>query len=167
MRIFVTGFMGSGKTTAGKKLAAKLKLQFLDLDDLIEKRYGKSINAIFEEEGEESFRKKEHAVLEELSQSDNFILATGGGAPCHYDNMELINRLGISVYLKMTPEALFSRLKEVRQKRPLIKHLDDEELKNYIIEKLMERERYYKKAHIIADGLNIDIKKLIVLIKKK
>ena len=164
MRIFLIGFMGSGKTTAGKKLAGKLNLRFLDMDHLIEKKYNKTVGEIFLSEGEESFRQKEHLLLEELIREDNFVLSTGGAVPCFYNNMELINNCGKSVYLKMTPKALFSRLINARAERPLIKDLDGKELLKFIKEKLKEREPFYQKARITEDALNLNINKLIMVL---
>ncbi len=166
MRIFIIGFMGSGKTTVAKKLAPRLKLSFYDLDKLIEERYNKSIDTIFEDKGEESFRKKENLMLTEISSSDNFILSTGGGLPCFYDNMNMMNSKGKTVYLRMSPLALFSRLKNSKAHRPLIKNLDDGQLKLFIEKKLEEREPYYLRASVIIDALNVDYKRLISEIEK-
>ena len=167
MRIFLIGFMGSGKTTVGKKLAAKLNLQFMDLDKLIESRYNKTISDIFETEGEKSFRNKETHLLEELSHADSYVLSTGGGTPCFNNNMNLINSMGISIYLKMSQSALFSRLKHSRDSRPLIKNLNNGELKKYINIKLKEREEYYENAHFIINALNVKLKNIIQLINNE
>jgi shikimate kinase len=166
MRVFLIGFMGCGKTTVGKKLAAKLDLPFYDLDKLIEDKYNKSVSEIFETEGEASFRKMEHSLLSELSLNEDFVLSTGGGVSCFFNNMDIINSSGVSVYLSMTPQALFSRLKNKRLSRPLIKNLNDNQLLDYITYKLRERLPWYQKAHLIVDALNIDINALVGILNK-
>jgi shikimate kinase len=160
MRVFLIGFMGSGKTIIGKKLANKLQMRFVDMDNLIEETYKKTVSEIFLAVGEDSFRKIEHILLKELVSEDGFVLSTGGGVPCYHNNIDLINNNGKSVYLRMTSQALFSRLVNIRTARPLIKDLDDTELLKFIEEKLKEREQYYLKAQITVDALDININKL-------
>ena len=167
MKIFLIGFMGCGKTTVGKKLAGKLGFNFIDLDEHIERRHGKSVSEIFETEGEEKFRALESAGLKEIIAGDNTVIATGGGTPCFNNNMELINNKGISVYLKMSVDSLANRLGNAKSIRPLIKGLSEEELKNYILNKLTEREAYYLQAHykVKAKDLNVGELAEFVLVK--
>ncbi|MFP4620827.1 MAG: shikimate kinase [Bacteroidales bacterium] len=161
MKIFLIGFMGCGKTTAGKKLADKLSYSYLDLDQFIEQQEQENIRNIFEKKGEKYFREQESKYLKEITRTNDAVISTGGGAPCFYDNMDYMNNAGLTVYLKMKPEQLASRLKNVREERPLIKDKDDSELLQYISNKLNERERHYQKAKLVVDGFNLNIIELL------
>ena len=156
--IFLIGFMGSGKTYWGKIWAQKNGLDFYDLDEIIEAQEGRSIAAIFEKEGEEYFRKKEREALRTFSLKDNCVIACGGGAACFNNNMQWMNENGITVYLSATPQYILLRIKEEKDKRPLINKLNEAELLFFIEQKLKERESFYNQAKIIlpAAGLNDD-----------
>lgn len=167
MRIFLIGFMGSGKTTVGQKLARRLGYSFIDMDKHIEEGKGMSINQIFSKLGESEFRRLEHDLILRIVKMDNVVVSTGGGVPCFNDNMELINQSGISIYLKMTPESLVSRLIHSQSKRPLIRELSSAELPVFIKEKLEEREPYYLKSKYIHDGLDVNIVEIVNMIKGK
>lgn len=143
--------MGSGKSTVGKGLAKNLNLSFIDMDDYIEERNFKSIPKIFEEEGEDGFRKREQKALHELSEFENVVIATGGGAPCFFDNMEVIKRTGKSLYLNGSPRILADRLRQSKVERPLIKGKTYEELVAFIDETLNKREKWYKQADVVLD----------------
>ncbi len=120
-RIFLIGYMGSGKTTVGQLLAEKLGYTFLDMDTYIEGKMFKSVSQIFAELGEEQFRLLEQRSLHEIGEIENVVIATGGGAPCFYDNMEYMNRMGTTIYLKLSPVELSERLETFRtNKRPLL-----------------------------------------------
>lgn len=160
MIVFLIGFMGCGKSRKGKELASKLHWQFIDLDAEIERRVGMTINSYFEQHGEQAFRKLEAECLRQLSDTDNVVVATGGGVPCFENNMDWMNATGTTVYLKMSPEALVSRLAN-RQKRPLIKDLDDQELLIFVESKMAERALVYEQAKFIVDGLNLSASDLI------
>lgn len=138
--------MGAGKTTVGRILAKELGLQFYDLDWYIETRFCKKVSDIFAAEGEEGFRKKERAMLHEVAEFENVVIALGGGAPCFFDNMEYINNQGDTVYLKGTPEVLYQHLQMAKGKRPLLEGKTKEELKEYIQESLEKREPFYSQA---------------------
>lgn len=164
--IFLLGFMGSGKSTLGKKLANKLNQPFFDLDVVIETKENKTITQLFEEKGEEYFRALEHQTLKELiSENSQFVLSLGGGTPCFKNNMQLINANGKSVYLKYNVGILHSRLVNAKTKRPLLQGKSDEELKQFINEKLTEREIFYKQAQFIIEGGNLKVEDLIKLIQ--
>ncbi|MFO7575967.1 MAG: shikimate kinase [Bacteroidales bacterium] len=165
MIVYLTGFMGSGKTTTGRKLAALAGARFVDIDTEIEKAAGKSISRIFSEEGEVHFRKTEYDVLRRIDLTDGAVIATGGGTPCYADNMDYMNNTGITVYLKMTPAALASRLEYAMVSRPLIAGLSGESLNRYISDKITEREPYYLRSQIIFEGLNADAKLLLEKIR--
>ncbi len=152
--------MGSGKTTNGKRLAGHLGYSFLDMDMEIEKDQGMAIARIFETRGEEFFRSLEHELLLKIFNMDNLVISTGGGLPCFSNNLELINKNGVSVYLKLTPEMLASRLKFSGKTRPLIKNLPEDELLNFVYQQLEEREAWYLKATIIYNAMNMNINEL-------
>lgn len=157
MIVYLIGFMGSGKSTVGARLARKLSFNFYDLDEQIEQHESCSISTIFENKGEAYFRLLEHETLIQLSQNNNCIISCGGGTPCFYNNMEIMNNSGFTVYLKLSSEALYSRLKQAKTTRPLLKDKSEIALKDYIKEKLAERESYYLKSKLITSGININV----------
>ncbi len=161
MKIFLIGFMGCGKTTLGTKLAAKLTYEFIDLDKVIEARARTTIAGYFEKFGELKFREFERDTLQRFNYPENIIIATGGGAPCFFDNMEWMNKNGKTIYLSLPPKALASRLKNAKEKRPLIKDLDEDGLIRFITTKLEEREPFYKKAQLIIDGIGLTAEKIV------
>jgi shikimate kinase len=148
-RIFLIGYMGAGKTTAGKELAKVLEFEFIDLDHFIQARYQKTVSRLFHDVGESEFRKIESNALKEVGEFENVVISTGGGTPCFFDNMEYMNQTGITVYLNATPEALAERLNTCKEKRPLIKDKNEEELFDFIVENLEKRNLYYTQAQII------------------
>lgn len=150
MKIYLTGFMGSGKTTIGKVLAHGLGYAFLDLDDVIEKQRGKSVQQLFQESGEDFFRDLENRALMETESLTRTVIATGGGTPCFLNNMAWMNRHGLSIYLKVPAKVLFDRLSRQASTRPLISGLQGEELLLYIERKLTEREPFYEKSHFVC-----------------
>ena len=147
MKITLLGYMGSGKTTIGKELSDTLNFKFVDLDEFIEFVYKKPVSEIFSHEGEIKFRKYEReALMEILNSSDDLILSLGGGTPAYYDNMDFINKHSNSFYLRLTPSDLVKRLMEEKISRPLLAHLSDEELPEFIAKHLFERRNFYEKA---------------------
>jgi shikimate kinase len=163
--VYIIGFMGSGKSTAGKKLASLLGWSFIDLDKEIEEKAGMKIPKIFSVYGEEYFRSLETKVLRTLGSEKETLISTGGGTPCYDTNMDFMLDSGLTVYLKMTPEQLHSRLSESMGERPLIKDFTNERLFSYIKEKLAYREKWYNRSDITIEGLNIDICGLHSLVK--
>jgi len=151
MRIFLTGYMGSGKTTVGRPLAKALGLRFIDMDHYLTDTRHKTIPELFEEFGESGFRNVEREILTELISLDEVVIATGGGAPCFFDNMDAMNRAGHTIYLQVSPEGLAARLKHGRDKRPLLRGKNDKELLDYIRTALSARETFYRQARIIVD----------------
>ena len=154
MRIYLVGYMGCGKSTIGRKVAEILGISFVDLDKYIEERYFKSVPAIFAEEGEERFREKERISLLEVSQFENVVVGTGGGAPCFFDNMEVMNNNGVTVYIAPDTEVLVTRLLKSKTERPLIVGKSFEELISFINTALLKRAPFYEKAMIIIRGEN-------------
>lgn len=155
MKIFLIGFMGCGKTTIAKKLASRLGCQLVDLDLEIEKTIGQSVASYFAEHGEAAFRKQESDLLKAFPYADEAVVATGGGAPCYFDNMDWMNANGITVYIDMPPVALAKRLAGGKAKRPLIKDLDEAGLISFIEEKLQERLAFYEKAQLKVSGMSL------------
>lgn len=153
--IFLVGYMGSGKTTLGRKLARSLGLDFVDLDELIVSRTGRSIPEIFQAEGEEGFRALEAEVLRSLGGSAApAVVSVGGGTPCFHDNMAWMNAHGRTIYLRLSTAALWHRLEQSDvKKRPVLQGLRGEALREFIEEKLAEREPYYLQAHYTIDQL--------------
>ena len=156
--VVLIGYMGSGKTSVGKRIALELKKEFIDLDAYIETQEKMTIPEIFSKKGEIYFRKKEYEYLKQLLQDSEkeFVLAVGGGTPCYGANMEIILNATQNVfYLKASIETLQERLIEEKEQRPLIAHLEKEEFSEYIRKHLFERNFYYLQA---KHKINVDQK---------
>jgi shikimate kinase len=149
MKIFLIGFMGSGKTHWGGIWAKGLNISFFDLDKQIEEAEQKTVAEIFEKKGEAYFREKEAAALRSFAEKNNCIIACGGGTPCFDDNIQWMNENGITIYLQAAPQDILQRVMEEQSKRPLIKNLNEGELLFFIQQKLKEREPFYTQAKII------------------
>lgn len=159
-RIYLNGYMAAGKSTIGARLAEKLGFSFIDIDKYIEEKYFMSIPSIFAKEGEASFRKKEKLALEELSDFENVVIATGGGTPCFFDNMEVILSTGLSIYLKTPKELLIKRLLQNNSQRPIVKGKSEDELSDFIDEAMSQRETFYLRSNIVCvsdDDLTADM----------
>lgn len=167
MKIFLIGMPGSGKTTAGKLLAEKLKLPFVDLDVEIEKSEGQSINKIFETKKENYFRQTESSTLKKFSSSsESFVMSTGGGAPCFHDNMVQMNATGKTIFLDVPSQEIATRLaKTDLNERPLFAKLSLEQLKDKIEFLRSQRIDFYKKAEYIFKGSDISIESIISKLK--
>jgi len=149
MKIVLIGYMASGKTSIGKKLAKRMRLPFIDLDLYISENESMSVSDIFKIKGEIYFRKKETEYLEELmAKNIDFILAVGGGTPCYANNMAIINRDAQSIYLKYSLQTAYSKLSQEKnkKKRPLIANISNSDLKEFIAKHLFERAPFYEKA---------------------
>ena len=174
-RIFMIGYMGSGKTTIGKRLAKLLSLSFVDLDAYIENKYRKTISALFAEKGEEGFRKIENRSLQEVAAFEDVIISTGGGTPCFFNNMEIMNGTGLTIYLQAHPEDLADHLLDSKTVRPLIAGKSREQLIPFITEHLEQREYYYRKAQVIypidrmitKDEINLTVRSVGEDLKKR
>ncbi|ACU05850.1 shikimate kinase [Pedobacter heparinus] len=164
MKIFLIGFMGCGKSTMGKKLAVKLGYDFVDLDQQIEKNIGKTIGAYFSEHGEAAFRKLESDTLKHFDYPANVVIATGGGAPCFFDNMDWMNANGLTMYIEMPPAALAKRLESGKEKRPLLRDLNEAQMIEFIENRLAERDVFYKRAALVIDGINLNADAMRALI---
>lgn len=151
MIVILMGYMASGKSTFGRILAKRLKYEFLDLDDFIEDKENSLVSDIFKLKGEIHFRKLETRYLEELlSSGKNMVLSLGGGTPCYANNMEIILKANKakSIYLKASIPTLITRLKNEKNKRPLIAHIEtDDLLAEFIGKHLFERSQFYSQAY--------------------
>jgi shikimate kinase len=162
MKIFLTGFMGCGKTHWGRELSKKISVPFFDLDEKIEEQEGKSIAAIFEDEGEEYFRLLEKDVLYLLTEShESFVMATGGGTPCFYNNIDYLKKQGTVVWINCSVDCLFSRLVHEKDKRPLISNIPEDQLKSYIVKKFSNRKIFYQQANVILNEDDIRLEDLV------
>jgi len=162
MKIFLLGFMGSGKTHWGRQISQKLKLRFFDLDEEIVSHAGKSISEIFAENGEEYFRLLEKDILHILAEShESFVMACGGGTPCFFNNIEYMNKTGTTAWVHTSVESLFSRLLAEKDKRPLIRDLGDDQLKGFIIKKYADRKMYYEQADVVVEEENITLEQMV------
>ena len=157
--------MGSGKTHWGRQLSQKLDIPFFDLDEQIISHEGKEINEIFTQSGEEYFRLLEKDTLHIITEShDSFVMACGGGTPCYFNNIEYMNQSGTSVWINTPTETLLKRLVVEKSKRPLIRELDNDQLRNFIGKKYADRRIYYEQADVIMDDEPLQLDKLIEMI---
>tara|TARA_B110000305_G_scaffold3239_1_gene3158 strand:- start:98 stop:622 length:525 start_codon:yes stop_codon:yes gene_type:complete len=166
-RVILVGFMGSGKTTLGKKLSNSMGVKFIDSDKEIELKYKKTIGVLFGEKGETGFREIETEFIEELKNQEEFVLATGGGMPCFNHAMERLNAIGCTFYLERTSKELAHRLINAKSKRPLIDGLNDKDLLDFIVERLNDRKSFYKSANVTLnrEEQNVEsISKIILLL---
>jgi shikimate kinase len=156
--------MGCGKSTLGRTLAASLNLAFIDLDTFLEEKYFRTIPQIFAEEGEAGFRRKEQKVLHEVSAFDNVVVATGGGAPCFFDNMEVMNNTGSCFFLDVDTDSLVNRLIHAKTERPIIKGKSPDELHHFIEEMMLRRRPFYEKARYTIKGNEIKPEQVLSLL---
>jgi len=167
MKIFLIGFMGCGKSKLGKGLATKINQPFIDLDDMVEAKYQMSIPELFAAHGENGFREREKEVLQKSAIVNEAIIATGGGAPCFFDNMAWMNKNGLTVFIDSPVKVLADRLINARVERPLIKGKSYDELTEFIDIKLKERRPFYEQAHVILKGVDINVETLLEAIDRK
>lgn len=151
-RIFLIGYMGAGKTTVGKDLAARMGVSFIDLDCYIERRYCKTVRQLFAEKGEEAFRDIEQKMLHEVSMFENVLISTGGGTPCFHENMTFMKKAGTVIYLKVSVEELAKRLELCKHTRPVLQGRSGDNLKCFIADNLRQREPFYNQASVIFEA---------------
>ena len=160
MNVVLVGFMGVGKTTIGTKLAKILHYNFIDIDAFIQEEQNTSISEIFNLYGENYFRKIEQKALHQVLNLDNYVIATGGGTPCFYNNIDLINKKAESIYVSMPAKAIYSRLINAKTSRPLVKNKSENDLLQYIETTLSYREKFYNKCKIHVNALSLNINEL-------
>jgi shikimate kinase len=161
VRLFIIGYKSSGKTTIGKKLAQRLNMEFIDLDHFIEERERKTIPDLYTEIGDTDFRRLEWAALKEIIKKDNIIVSTGGGAPCHCDNMKLMEKYGDVLYIHLDNDTLVSRLKNATKDRPIVLNKTDEELREYINDLRNRCEHHYTRAKFIVEGKGLTVERIL------
>jgi shikimate kinase len=162
MNLYLIGMPGCGKSTISRELASKLKLSRIDLDEEIVKAEGMSIEEIFSKHGEEYFRQTERKILESFPAANRMIIATGGGAPCFFDNIDYMNQAGITIYLDVPASTLTERLTGPGQNiRPMVKNKSRAEVQEFVENKLKERIGFYKKATIQISGANIKTSQIL------
>ena len=166
MRYFIIGFKNSGKTTFGKQLALWLKMDFLDLDEYLEKKEGRSIPEIYSALGETAFRRLEWKALKEVVHNDHIVISTGGGAPCNCDNMNLMEKHGDVIYLQVSDETLIARLKHAAKDRPVVLGKNEEEIRNYIADIRNRCEHHFRRAKYSINGENVDRAEVLRLLQK-
>lgn len=155
--IFLIGYMGSGKTTLGRAMSIATGLPFIDLDQWIEEHQGCPVSTIWQRHGEQTFRRLEREALERLSKRCDVIVACGGGTPCFFDNMDLMQSRGVTVWLDASRPRLLSRLREAQQQRPLIAAISsDSELDAYIASGLEHRHPHYSRAAVRFPADHLD-----------
>ncbi len=159
--IFLIGFMGVGKSTLARKIAHKINYRFIDTDIYIENKFRTSVENIIGSLGIDAFRRMERDILLEITRLKKCIVATGGGLPCFYNNMEVIKKNGFSIYIYYSTDIIFYRLKNAKTQRPLIKGMDDLQLKTFIVNTLEEREVFYNRADCIIKERNMKTEKVL------
>ncbi len=164
MIVVLLGYMASGKSSIGKLLANKLGYDFIDLDEEISNRVGMEVPAIFSEKGELFFRRTETEVLAGILGYDaNIVLALGGGTPCYAQNMAIINKhTPYSFYLNLSIPSLAKRISQEKVQRPLVAHIPDEELPEFIGKHLFERAPFYAMANTTIFAENKTEEQLVV-----
>jgi shikimate kinase len=160
-KIVLLGFSGAGKSTIAKKIASHFNFSVLDTDKMLEEKYKISVYDIFEKYGENVFRQLEYKTLTEALQQEHVVIATGGGAPCFFDSMKIINEAAFSVYIEMSIKSLVQRLLHAKVTRPLTKDKTEEELFVFIAAQMAERASIYKQAHLTVKGENLDLEELL------
>ncbi|MEL6123439.1 MAG: shikimate kinase [Bacteroidota bacterium] len=150
-RIYLIGYMASGKTTIGNLLAQEILWDFEDLDQTIEKRANLAIPELFYRYGEQAFREVEASALYSTRTAINRVISTGGGAPCYHQNMEWMKAQGLTIYLKTEPDTLVERLVDGPNRRPLVANMNEQELESYIDKHLESRRPYYEQAELVVD----------------
>lgn len=160
MNIYLIGFMGSGKSATGRKIASSLRWSFADTDRLVEENHSMSVPEIFTLRGEEYFREAEREALLSVASRSHIVVACGGGTPCSAENIDIMKKSGVVVYLKLPVAALVKRLEKSRNPRPLIEAHRGAGLTARVIELLDQRSHWYEQADIVADGLNTTVDEL-------
>jgi shikimate kinase len=156
--------MGTGKSLWGKRWADTNQMDFYDLDALIEKEEQASVVDIFERSGEDYFREKEASMLRDLVQIEHCVISCGGGTPCFYENIQWMNENGITVYLSASPQFILNNILEEKEKRPLVKKINEAELLFFVEQKLKERLPFYNQARVTLDAETLDINSLTAVV---
>lgn len=163
-RIYIVGYMGAGKTTAAKRIANRLGWEVADTDAMFEEKYRISIHDFFQKYDENLFRKLESEVLKSTENLDNTVISTGGGLACFFDNMDWMNQHGLTVFMRISPEAAADRILNSKRKRPLTENKTKEELAEYIRQHYASRLPFYEQAQITVKSEDFDLDGFMELI---
>ena len=164
-RIYLVGYMGAGKTTTARRLASQLGWQVVDTDALFEEKFKISVNDFFNKYDEPLYRKLESDVLKETESLENVVVSTGGGTACYFDNMDWMNQHGLTVFLRISPQAAVDRVLHSRHKRPLAIGKSEAELTEFVAQNYASRMSFYEKAHITIKSENLDLEGLTQTVK--
>lgn len=159
--------MGAGKTTAAKRIATRLGWDVADTDAMFEEKYRISVCDFFHKYDEQLFRKLESEILKSTENMENTVVSTGGGLACFFDNMDWMNQHGLTVFMRISPEAAADRILRSKRKRPLTDNKTEEELAEYIRHHYAERLPFYEQAHITVKSEDFDLENLIKLIENE
>ena len=166
MRVFLIGFMASGKSTVGKKLANKIGLPFIDLDNYIEEKFNTTIRVLMNDKGQDVFREIERDTLKSvIEENKSAVISTGGGTPCYFDNMERMKSSGETIYIEVDIPIIVDRLIHSKKDRPLIWGKTREDLTVYAKDLLEKRDAFYKQAKHIVNGKSLKVMDLVKLIE--
>jgi shikimate kinase len=154
MKIYIIGMPGTGKTHFGRMLAKSIRLQFIDLDELLEKKDGRFIRQIVKDEGEDYFRELERQALDSVSGIHNCIVSCGGGTPMYFDNLELMKRTGFVIWLNTNLDVIARRIMQNKTRRPLFMGLDEHEIRQKLDEIYEKRKKNYAKADMQVDNMH-------------
>ncbi len=160
-RIYIVGYMGAGKTTAARRLAQRMGWEVVDTDALFEEKYKISVNDFFNKYDEPLYRKLESEVLKATESLDHVVVSTGGGTACFFDNMDWMNQHGLTVFLRISPQAAVDRVIHSRHKRPLVEGKSEEELTEFVNQHYASRLPFYEQARIIVKSEDLDLDALI------
>lgn len=163
-KVYIVGYMGAGKTTAARRLAQRLGWGVADTDALFEEKYKISVNDFFNKYDEPLYRKLESEVLKSTESLENVVVSTGGGTACYFDNMEWMNQHGLTVFLRISPQAAVDRVIHSRHKRPLVEGKTEEELTEFVQRHYTSRLPYYEQAQITVKAEDLDLENLIEMI---
>lgn len=165
-RIYIIGYMCSGKSSISRRIASRIGYEQCDTDDLFEEKYRICVNDFFEKYGEDYFRKFESEILKKTEEMHNVVVSTGGGTPCFFDNMQWMNENGTTVFVKISPATACNRIKTAKRKRPLVYGKDEDKLTQFIENHYNSRLPFYEQAHITVKGENFDIDEVINLLSQ-
>lgn len=164
MRIYLVGYMGAGKSTTSKRLANRLGWEAYDTDRLFEERFKISINDFFKKYDVDLYRKLETQILHDTLRFDNAVIATGGGTACFNNNMDWMNQNGLTIFLRISQQAVCDRLGHSKVRRPLIYDRPPEEVESFIRQNYAERLPFYEQARLTVKSENLDIDGLAAII---
>ena len=164
MRLYLIGYMYSGKTTIGHKLAVQMGYRWLDLDQMLETTFHTTIPIFFKRYGEDAFRKIEQKLLHSTADLDDVVISTGGGTPCYFDNIQWMNLHGKTIYFDVSVDTLLRRAAQSKKPRPILTGMTDDERSQFIQQQLDQRLPLYQKAQIIFPADKPDLDQLVRLV---